>query len=401
MKSKMLCVVVLVLVLFSIILPTSYAKEKTLNELEAEAKANREAYNKAKNEKALTEAERDKATAEKAEVENQISSIETQLESISNQMEEIQKDIDAKDEQMKEIMSFVQVTNGESNYLEYIFGATDFTDFIYRISVAEQLGDYNEKLIEEYNKDVEKLDKKQGELNAKQEELNKKQAELTVLEAKLNKEIETLQSGMVSKDQAYKTQIELIQSMKSRGCKGTDTASSCQNRLSSSSSLPSVNGTHMPINSGYVTSDYGYRTYDNSFHTGIDYSKSVAGDPVYPVADGEVILLNYNRSCGNHIVYVKHNINGHSYITSYWHLSSWSVSVGQKVSYTTQIGKMAGRNSGDSCSGGIHVHLNLFDNAGNKWENNVARGGNPNSGRINPRTIVPQTPAKGGHFSGR
>lgn len=401
MKSKMLCVVVLVLVLFSIILPTSYAKEKTLNELEAEAKANREAYNKAKNEKALTEAERDKATAEKAEVENQISSIETQLESISNQMEEIQKDIDAKDEQMKEIMSFVQVTNGESNYLEYIFGATDFTDFIYRISVAEQLGDYNEKLIEEYNKDVEKLDKKQGELNAKQEELNKKQAELTVLEAKLNKEIETLQSGMVSKDQAYKTQIELIQSMKSRGCKGTDTASSCQNRLSSSSSLPSVNGTHMPINSGYVTSDYGYRTYDNSFHTGIDYSKSVAGDPVYPVADGEVILLNYNRSCGNHIVYVKHNINGHSYITSYWHLSSWSVSVGQKVSYTTQIGKMAGRNSGDSCSGGIHVHLNLFDNAGNKWENNVARGGNPNSGRINPRTIVPQTPAKGGRFSGR
>ncbi len=401
MKSKMLCVVVLVLVLFSIILPTSYAKEKTLNELEAEAKANREAYNKAKNEKALTEAERDKAKAEKAEVENQISSIETQLESISNQMEEIQKDIDAKDEQMKEIMSFVQVTNGESNYLEYIFGATDFTDFIYRISVAEQLGDYNEELIEEYNKDVEKLDKKQGELNAKQEELNKKQAELTVLEAKLNKEIETLQSGMVSKDQAYKTQIELIQSMKSRGCKGTDTASSCQNRLSSSSSLPSVNGTHMPINSGYVTSDYGYRSYDDSFHTGIDYSKSVAGDPVYPVADGEVILLNYNRSCGNHIVYVKHNINGHSYITSYWHLSSWSVSVGQKVSYTTQIGKMAGRNSGDSCSGGIHVHLNLFDNVGNKWENNVARGGNPNSGRINPRTIVPQTPAKGGRFSGR
>lgn len=401
MKTKIFGVIMLMLVVFSMVLPTSYAKEKTLNELEAEAKANREAYNKAKNEKELTEAERDKATAQKAEVEKEISSIETQLDSIGAQIEEIKKDIDAKDEQMKDIMSFVQVTNGDSNYLEYIFGATDFTDFIYRISVAEQLGDYNEKLIEEYNADVERLDKKQSELNAKQEELNKKQSELTVLEAQLNKQIETLQSGMVSKDQAYKTQIELIKSMKSRGCKGTDTATSCQNRLNSSSSLPSVNGTHMPINSGYVTSDYGYRSYDDSFHTGIDYSKSVAGDPVYPIADGEVILLNYNRSCGNHIVYVKHNINGHSYITSYWHLSSWSVSVGQKVSYTTQIGKMAGRNSGDSCSGGIHVHLNLFDNANNKWENNVARGGNPNSGRINPRTVVPQTPAKGGHFSGR
>ena len=399
MKTKIFGVIMLMLVVFSMVLPTSYAKEKTLNELEAEAKANREAYNKAKNEKELTEAERDKATAQKAEVEKEISSIETQLDSIGAQIEEIQKDIDAKDEQMKDIMSFVQVTNGDSNYLEYIFGATDFTDFIYRISVAEQLGDYNEKLIEEYNADVERLDKKQSELNTKQEELNKKQSELTVLEAQLNKEIETLQSGMVSKDQAYKTQIELIQSMKSRGCKSTDTVTSCQNR---GSNLPSVNGTHMPINGGYVTSDYGYRSYGGGeFHTGIDYSKSVAGDPVYPIADGEVILLNYNRSCGNHIVYVKHNINGHSYITSYWHLSSWSVSVGQKVSYTTQIGKMAGRNSGDSCSGGIHVHLNLFDNVGNKWENNVARGGNPNSGRINPRTVVPQTPAKGGHFSGR
>lgn len=398
MKTKIFGVIMLMLVVFSMVLPTSYAKEKTLNELEAEAKANREAYNKAKNEKELTEAERDKATAQKAEVEKEISSIETQLDSIGAQIEEIQKDIDAKDEQMKDIMSFVQVTNGDSNYLEYIFGATDFTDFIYRISVAEQLGNYNEQLIEEYNADVEKLDNKQSELNTKQEELNKKQSELTVLEAQLNKEIETLQSGMISKDQAYKTQIELIQSMKARGCKDTDTVTSCQNR---GSNLPSVNGTHMPINGGYVTSDYGYRSYDDSFHTGIDYSKSVAGDPVYPIADGEVILLNYNRSCGNHIVYVKHNINGHSYITSYWHLSSWSVSVGQKVSYTTQIGKMAGRNSGDSCSGGIHVHLNLFDNANNKWENNVARGGNPNSGRINPRTVVPQTPAKGGHFSGR
>lgn len=402
MKTKVFAVIMITLIVFSMAFPTSYAKEKTLNELEAEAKANRDAYNKAKNEKALTEAERDKATAQKAEIEKQISSIEAQLKSISDQMEEIQKDIDAKDAQMKDIMSFVQVTNGDSNSLEYIFGATDFTDFIYRISVAEQLGNYNEQLIKEYTADVERLDKKQDELNAKQSELNKKQSELTILEAQLNKEIETLQSGIVSKDQAYKTQIKLINSMKSRGCKGTDTASSCQKRLSSSGNLPSVNGTHMPINGGYVTSDYGYRSYGGgSFHTGIDFSKSVAGDAVYPVADGEVILLDYNKSCGNHIVYVKHNINGHSYITSYWHLSSWSVHVGQKLSYTTQLGKMAGRNSGDACSGGIHVHLNLFDNINNKWENNVARGGNPNSGRINPRTVVPQAPAKGVHFSGR
>lgn len=391
--------IMLGLVLFNMVISSSYAREKTLDELEAEAKANREAYNKAKSEKELTEAERDKATAQKNQVESEISSIEKQMEDIAVQVDNIQKEIDKKDEQMKDIMSFVQVTNGDSNYLEYIFGATDFTDFIYRISVAEQLGDYNEELIEDYNEDVKKLDKKNAELNTKQEELNKKQSELTVLEAKLNKEIETLQSGMVSKDQAYKTQIKLIQSMKDRGCDGDDTVTSCQSK---GGSLVSVNGTYMPISKGYVTSDYGYRSYGGGeFHTGIDFSRSVAGDAVYPIADGEVILLDYNKSCGNHIVYVKHNINGHSYVTSYWHLSSWSVRVGQKVSYSTRIGSMAGRNTGDACSGGIHVHLNLFDNANNQWENRVARGGNPNSGRINPRTVVPQTPKKGGYFSHR
>ena len=399
MKLKYVSMIMLGLVLFNMVISSSYAREKTLDELEAEAKANREAYNKAKSEKELTEAERDKATAQKNQVESEISSIEKQMEDIAVQVDNIQKEIDKKEEQMKDIMSFVQVTNGDSNYLEYIFGATDFTDFIYRISVAEQLGDYNEELIEDYNEDVKKLDKKNAELNTKQEELNKKQSELTVLEAKLNKEIETLQSGMVSKDQAYKTQIKLIQSMKDRGCDGDDTVTSCQSK---GGSLVSVNGTYMPISKGYVTSDYGYRSYGGGeFHTGIDFSRSVAGDAVYPIADGEVILLDYNKSCGNHIVYVKHNINGHSYVTSYWHLSSWSVRVGQKVSYSTRIGSMAGRNTGDACSGGIHVHLNLFDNANNQWENRVARGGNPNSGRINPRTVVPQTPKKGGYFSHR
>ena len=403
---KKVSIIFLAIFLIPMMLPAqTQAKEKTLDQLIAEAKAIRDAYNEAKNQKQMTEQERNEAIKQKQDVEAQISQIQKEVEETSSKIDSLQKDIDKKDEQMKDIMSFVQVTEGENNYLEYIFGATSFTDFIYRISVAEQLGDYNEQLVKEYESDVKELDERQTELQNQEVELNKKQQELSVLEAQLNQKIETLQSGIISKDQEYKTQISLINSMKSRGCKGSDTVTSCQERLSSGSGgggvLVSTNGTYMPIASGTVTSDYGYRTYDDSFHTGIDFSRSVAGDAVYPVADGEVILLDNNPSCGNHIVYVKHNINGHSYITSYWHLRSWSVRVGQKVSYTTKIGEMAGRNSGDKCSGGIHVHLNLFDNANNQWENRVARGGNPNSGRINPRTAIPQIPKKGQSFSHR
>ena len=390
MKFKLFSFLMVALILFSMALPTSYAaKEKTLGQLRAEAKANRDAYNKAKSEKALTEEERNEATSQKAAVEKEISGIEGQLETISGQIESIQKDIDKKDEQMKDIMSFVQVTNGESNYLEYIFGATDFTDFIYRVSVAEQLGNYNEELIEEYNKDVEKLDKKKSELNAKQQELSAKQQELAVLEAKLSEEIETLQEGMLSKDEEYKTTISLINNLVAHGCSENQTLSQCQNEKDKNrpDNIVVTGRTYMPIVKGRVTSDYGQRSSD--FHTGVDFSDSVHGDAVYPVAAGEVINITYPKysgACGNHIVYVYHT--GLGFTTSYWHMTGVNVRVGQGVNPDTKLGSMGGLKSEDSCSAGTHVHVNAF--RGIHYNN---------SGRENPHKYITNIPGKGVRFT--
>ena len=389
MKFRFISLFMIVLVLFSMFLPTSYAKEKTLGQLRAEAKANRDAYNKAKNEKALTEAERSKAQADKKQVESEIASINGQIEDTEKQIEEIQKDIDKKDEQMKEIMAFVQVTNGDSNYLEYIFGATDFTDFIYRISVAEQLGNYNEELIEEYNKDVEKLDNKKSELNTKQQELSAKQQELAVLEARLSEEIETLQEGMLSKDEEYKTTISLINNLVNHGCSENQTLTQCQNEKDKNrpNGIVVTGRTYMPITRGRVTSDYGQRSFD--FHTGVDFSNSEHGDAVYPVAAGEVINITYPKysgACGNHIVYVYHT--GLGFTTSYWHMTSVNVRVGQGVNPDTKLGSMGGLASEDSCSAGTHVHVNAF--RGIHYNN---------SGRENPHKYITNIPGKGVRFT--
>ena len=296
-------------------------------------------------------------------------------------------------------MSFVQVTDGENNYLEYIFGATSFTDFIYRISVAEQLGDYNEQLVKEYESDVKELDEKREELNNKNTELSKKENELSQLEAKLNGEIEELQEGMMSKDDEYETLNSLIKNLEGLGCSSGDTMTSCQRKLAQStpgsgsvdtSGTPGANGTYMPIRKGRVTSDYGYRSYDNSFHTGIDFSDGVHGDSVYPVATGKVVNITYPKSpraCGNHIVYVYHNI-GKGYTTSYWHMTSVNVSIGQTVYPDTRLGSMGGLPSEDSCAGGTHVHLNLFNGLHTT-----------NSGRIDPRILVSNIPSKGKYFT--
>ncbi len=378
---------ILCLICIFICLPISVNAE-TLNELLAQAEANRAAYAEAQKEKELTEAERDEIIEERDEVQAEISSINEEIEQIEKDIEETEESIEKKDEEIKEIMRFVQISEGSSTYLEYIFGASSFTDFIYRVSVAEQLANYNDELIEEYNQEVKKLDQQQIELSDKRTELTQKEQELNVLEAKLNSEIEELEDGMLSKDEEYKTQITLINNMRKMGCGGDEEYSDCQARLSATA--PNAYGTYMPIASGYLTSDYGQRT--GEFHTGMDFATGVWGTPVYPVADGRVVAITQNASCGNNIIYILHSINGVAYTTSYWHLISVSVSVGQTVTYNTQIGTIAGTGYTESggCANGGHVHLNLF------------RGlTTSNSGRINPRTIIPQAPSEGVYFSSR
>ena len=396
---------IVILLGFLFIPMQSVKAEKTLNQLISEAQANRAAYAAAQNQKSLTEREMNQARQEREKVEEEIENINKELEQIQIDIDKLQKQIKIKEEEIKNIMKFVQISNGETNYLEYIFGATDFTDFIYRISVAEQLGDYNDRLIKEYNADIEALNKKQQELDKKQKELSKKQQELELLELKLNKEISEIKEGMLSKDTEYKMQISMINNMKAKGCKGTDTLTSCQRRIGSSShNLASTSLTTIPIASGYITSDYGYRIISgvSEFHTGIDFGAS-SGTAVYPVADGEVVLTVNNPSCGNHMVYVAHKINGHEYVTSYWHMSSYTVSKGQLVTTNTVIGYVAAPASvtGDRCGGGSHLHLNLFDNANGKWDRNAGLG-YPNSGRIDPHSAIniphPQKDGNGGYI---
>ncbi len=99
--KKVLILGVTILVTISMAVPMqSQAKEKTLGQLRAEAKANRDAYNAAKEQKEMTEQERNETTKQKQEVEAQISQIQKEVTETSDKIVELQKDIDKKDEQM-------------------------------------------------------------------------------------------------------------------------------------------------------------------------------------------------------------------------------------------------------------------------------------------------------------
>ena len=124
--------------------------------------------------------------------------------------------------------------------------------------------------------------------------------------------------------------------------------------------LPANTAFYRPIISGYVTSEFGQRTFD--YHYGIDLSTTQDNAPVYAAANGVVISVVYKSSCGGTKVYVHHNVRGQTYTTSYVHLREALVSKGDVVTTNTQIGVMGGnpyRETWDKCSTGTHLHFQI------------------------------------------
>ena len=87
---------------------------------------------------------------------NEIKNLQTKIDAnrkeqtrLQNEIEESNKEIAKKIDETKSIMAYYQIENGNNAYLEYAFGAETITDMIYRLSITEQLTDYNDKIMDE------------------------------------------------------------------------------------------------------------------------------------------------------------------------------------------------------------------------------------------------------------
>ena len=387
---------------------------ETLDEYIAQAEAKLQEERAATEKKQMTEKEKEEALAEKDQVTNDINNIKEEISSLENDIKELEDSIAKKDDEIKKLMSFVQITSGESSYLEYIFGASDFTDFIYRISVAEQLSDYNENLMEEYNNAVKEQEAKQAELDQKQKDLTAKNKELQELVNKLSAEIDELNDNVQTYQAEYENLMNYVNTLREMKCKGNEDMETCEARLnppkvttgggssggsssgsSGGSSGGSVtgggsNGFYIPLTKGKVTQNY----YGNS-HNAIDIS-NYEGAPVYAITTGTVLTISRNQSCGKNIVYILHNVNGQDYTTVYYHLKTVTVSVGQTVYYNTQIGTQGGNPSYDSCSTGSHLDFKLFKGRYLRDFFTLSKGPH-----MDPRNWLPQLPGEGKKFYSR
>ncbi len=322
-----------------------------------------------------TKQEGNKLEERKEQLVEEQKTLTEQLTKVLEEMQEMEKKLAAKDaeieaaeeeyvqakleearqyDKMKMRIRFMY-ENGDSQMLEVLFEAKSFSDFINKAEYINKISSTDREMLDSLELVVKQVEEKEKRLQKEdkvmeglQNDLTKKHVEVEKLLKEKNTQLSDLEKEIG--ENAKKLQ-ELIAKAKAQ----EEANANKGGYTSPGSDVVSGNGifTH-PCPQGHLTSGFGYRSFDNSFHKGADFGTYGAYVPTYAAAAGKVIIAGWSNSAGNWVV-IDH---GNGLVTKYMHHSSLSVSVGQSVRKGQQIGITG--NTGYSA--GVHLHFQVEKN---------------------------------------
>lgn len=389
------------------LVPCVNVNAKTLGQMRSELKKLQSQKAEADSKKNLTDSQISALTDEINTITSNISQTKNDIKSTEDDIIKNQNEIEAKEEETNELLKFLQVSSGENVYLEYIFEADSYTDFIYRYSVVSQLTEHNNELMQELSVLVDNLETKKKELAGKQSKLESESSDLNSKMAVLKVNLQNYKEEGTTLEEDINDMKKKIKEYDDLGCRDNEDVTSCIARINSSkgsgggTTVINATGWSYPLTWGCVTSEYvGYGNRTDwsgsvSGHHGIDLDCVSEGTKVYAAATGVVARIVKYSSCGGNMVWVYHNINGVPYTTVYMHLLSISAYENQIVTPSTVIGAVGGGSTAsyDNCTGGSHLHFGMA------YGHNAY---NFNANSLNPRNII-NFPALyyngGGYFS--
>jgi len=324
-------------------------------------------YNANKKSKNLTQTEINKLNGEITSISLEIEQTRKDIEKAEKDIEESKKDIEDKKIETDGLIQFLQVSNGGNIYLEYLFDAENYTDFIYRYEVVKQLTNYNSNLIDDLEQLIEDLKKKEKELSTKKIKLENNRKNLTSKVNKLTYNLASYQTEGATIEEDIRDLKEEINAYEERGCGRYQELSTCKASINAT-------GWKYPLAKGCVTSEYtGFNKREDwsggGGHHGIDLDCVGEGTKVYAAANGTVARIIRKSSCGGNMVYVYHTVKGRKFTTVYMHLLSISsdIKVDKIVTDGTIIGTMGGYSTAtshggyDRCTSGAHLHFGLAE----------------------------------------
>lgn len=356
---KKVRIVLIILVITLIHIPRVSAI--TLKEYENQVAKYQKEVNAAKEAVKKTESQINATKNEIKGLKDEVQSLDEEIDTMHKQSSAAEVEIKEKSLEIKEYYIYLQLANGENAYLEYAFGAETVTDFIYRMSIVEQMTEYNKEVIKDLEDMIDRNEKREVEIKNKEKKLELKQEELGDKVVSLGEKKESLEEGGVDSAKQLKIYQDIVASYKKQGCKSSDVIGvDCAVNKSAGKF-------RRPTKKGSITSNFGSRW--GSFHRGVDITSSNRKkEKIYPVANG-TITAKYTDTYGALILLIEHyDTSSKKWYTSlYAHLSKYApgLSVGKYVTSDDYIGYMG--NTGyvipkptkSNPDAGTHLHFEL------------------------------------------
>ncbi len=345
----------------------------------------------------LTDVKKLKQELEKSKnsLEKYIIQLDSNLDTVNAKIKELQTTIEQKEadieittqelnealeiehnqyEAMKVRIQFMY-EQGDSFYLDALFGADSFGDILNRADYFEDVASYDRKKLEEYmlNRQLVELCKQELELEKEVLEEAKYAQELEqdnleeLIEAK-EQQITAYETDITNKEAAIKqyeddiaAQAELIAQL--------EAAVAEEKRR-----LLEENGEVLKYDGGMfkwpapsytrISSEFGNRVHPTLgvvlFHNGVDMA-APGGSKILAAYDGRVVAADYSSSMGNYIM-IDH---GDSLYTVYMHASELYVSKGDVVVKGEHIAAVG--STGRSTGNHLHFSVRLNGNYVSPW----------------------------------
>jgi len=302
--------------------------------------------------------------SELVEIDQQITKLKREVKKAEAELLEAEAKLDERSRILGDRVKTIY-ENGTVGYIEVLFNAESFSDFLGRLEFLKKIAQQDSNLVEEIKVEREELTVKKQEL-----ESNKAKMEL------LQKRVEANHQELDQQKELEEEKLKELKSNRSEAEKDQAQAEADNKRVEdlirqkltpvnrggsgSNSDSPDLGSGQLtwPV-PGYarVSSAYGWRTHpifgNQRFHTGIDIpaptgSKTAAAD------NGIVIFAGGLGGYGNAII-IDH---GQGITTLYAHLNSIEVGSGQAVTRGQRIGGVG--STGNST--GPHVHFEVRKN---------------------------------------
>lgn len=355
--SKILLIIIMLLVFMP---KVNASSANTIAELRKEIEALKAKKQAQGNKKAQTQSEINTTTNKLNNTKNEITEGRNQIETARLEIKKLDKEIEDGTENIKSLMNSYQINSADNAYMDYIFKAESYADFVYRYTVIKQVIDYNKELIDGWNEKIIQNEQLQVDLANKEVELNKKVSEYEINIDKLGDKLAAYSDIVMDIQDEIDSTQELLNYYKELGCGENQNIYECI----------SVKGDTMfrkPLVKGTITSYYGYRINPltgkgTKFHSGTDIGGNKEGTNVYATANGTVGKIIRKAKCGGNQVYVWHTIGGKKYTSLYMHLLNINVSIGDKVNSNTVVGTVGGGKgtwAWETCSTGAHLHFSV------------------------------------------